>query len=56
VLGFQEETTEDLGDIKTRLGRVEQNLDQLPRALAEIVRAEFDRRDDLAGRQLGAGP
>jgi hypothetical protein len=45
VLGFQEETTEDLGEVKTRLGQVEQNLDQLPRALAEIVRAEFDRRD-----------
>jgi predicted nucleic acid-binding Zn-ribbon protein len=45
VLGFQEDAANEFGDIKGRLGRVEQNLDQLPRALAEIVRAEFERRD-----------
>ncbi len=28
-----------------RMGRFEQQLDALPRALAEIVRAEFERRD-----------
>ncbi len=56
VLGFQEANTEELGGIKSDLSqlgskverfetRTEQQLDALPRALAEIVRAEFERRD-----------
>jgi hypothetical protein len=56
VLGFQEANTEELGEIKSDLSqfrskverfeaRTEQQLDALPRALAEIVRAEFERRD-----------
>ena len=56
VLGFQEANAEELGEIKSDLSqfrtkverfeaRTEQQLDALPRALAEIVRAEFERRD-----------
>jgi hypothetical protein len=52
VLGFQEEAIEEFGDVKKRLDRLdgrvgglEQSVDALPRALAEIVRAEFERRD-----------
>jgi hypothetical protein len=52
VLGFQEDATEEFGEIKRtlvradgRMDRFEQALDALPRALAEIVRAEFERRD-----------
>ena len=60
VLGFQENATEDIGEIKSDLSqfrsemdrfkaRTEQQLDALPRALAEIVRAEYARRDEEAG-------
>ncbi len=45
VLGFQEDATEEFGDVKKRMDRFERSLDALPRALAEIVRAEFERRD-----------
>ncbi len=56
VLGFQETNAEELGEIKSDLtqfrsnmerfeARTEQQLDALPRALAEIVQAEFERRD-----------
>ena len=56
VLVFQEANAEELGEIKSDLTqfrskmerfetRTEQQLDALPRALAEIVRAEFERRD-----------
>ena len=48
LLGFQEETSESFGKIDVRLGNVEQKVDELPRALAEVVRAEFDRRDRQA--------
>lgn len=34
--------------VEARLERVEQTIDKLPRALAEVVRAEFDRRDRQA--------
>jgi hypothetical protein len=52
VLGFQEQTNDRfdgldgrMDGLDSRMGRVEQALDALPRALAEIVRAEFERRD-----------
>jgi hypothetical protein len=52
VLGFQEDANERfdgldgrMDGIDGRMDRFEQGLDALPRALAEIVRAEFDRRD-----------
>jgi hypothetical protein len=52
VLGFQEQTNERFDGLggrmdgfDGRMGRFEQSLDALPRALAEIVRAEFERRD-----------
>lgn len=56
-----EEVRGEVGKLKTDLSqfrtemerferRTEQQLDALPRALAEIVRAEFDRRDKEAGR------
>ncbi len=57
VLGFQEAKTEDAATVRLRSvtapttkvdrfeARTEQQLDALPRALAEIVRAEFERRD-----------
>lgn len=56
VLGFQDQTSSDFDalssdvrDVKARLSSVERNVDQLPRALAEIVRAEFERRDRERG-------
>jgi hypothetical protein len=59
VLGFQEQSNERFDTLEGRMdgidgrmdrfdgrmGRFEQQLDALPRALAEIVRAEFERRD-----------
>jgi hypothetical protein len=45
VLGFQEQTTERFDGLDGRMDRFEHTLDALPRALAEIVRAEFERRD-----------
>ena len=56
VLGFQEQTGEHFDGLEGRMDRLEnrverfevrteQQLDALPRALAEIVRAEFERRD-----------
>jgi hypothetical protein len=56
VLGFQEQTNERFDMLEGRMDRLEtrverfelrtdQQLDALPRALAEIVRAEFERRD-----------
>ena len=49
LLGFQEDTGEHFEQLESRLdrfeARTEQQLDALPRALAEIVRAEFQRRD-----------
>ena len=45
VLGFQEDASQEFEDVKNRMGRFERSLDALPRALAEIVRAEFARRD-----------
>ena len=59
LLGFQDETNERLDRVdgrldrvdgrldrvEGRLGLIEQKVDELPRALAEVVRAEFDRRD-----------
>ena len=58
VLGFQEANAEEFAEIKSDLtqfrskmerfeARTEQQLDALPGALAEIVRAEFGRRDRL---------
>ena len=60
LLGFQEQANErferveeDLSTVKSHLERferrTEQQLDALPRALAEIVRAEFARRDRETG-------
>lgn len=37
-----------LGRVEGRLNLIEQKVDELPRALAEVVRAEFDRRDGNA--------
>jgi len=62
LLGFQGQTNERFDRIdarfdgvdarfdgvEARLGRVAQTIDELPRALAEVVRAEFDRRDRQA--------
>jgi hypothetical protein len=31
--------------VETRLDHLDHKVDELPRALAEVVRAEFDRRD-----------
>jgi hypothetical protein len=56
VLGFQEQTNERFDMLEGRMDRLgtrverfelrtDQQLDALPRALAEIVRAEFERRD-----------
>jgi predicted nucleic acid-binding Zn-ribbon protein len=52
VLGFQEQSNERfdtlegrMDGIDGRMDRFDQQLDALPRALAEIVRAEFERRD-----------
>ncbi len=49
VLGFQEQTNERFDTLESGVerfeARTEQQLDALPRALAEIVRAEFARRD-----------
>ena len=48
VLGFQEQTSERFDRLDQKVARVEQKVDELPRALAEVVRAEFDRRDRQA--------
>ena len=45
VLDFQEQTNERFDGVDARMDRFERSLDGLPRALAEIVRAEFERRD-----------
>lgn len=59
VLGFQAQTNErfdtlegkvdglegKVDGLEHRFDGLERNVDQLPRALAEVVRAEFDRRD-----------
>jgi hypothetical protein len=56
VLGFQEQTNERFDTVESRVDDVrnrlqhfeaatQRHLDALPRALAEIVRAEFARRD-----------
>ena len=59
LLGFRAQTDErfdkvdgrlervdgSLDRVEGRLGRVEQKVDELPRALAEVIRSEFDRRD-----------
>jgi hypothetical protein len=52
VLGFQEQANDRfdgldgrVDGLDGRMDRLEQSVDALPRALAEIVRAEFERRD-----------
>ena len=52
VLSFQEETVRRFDGLDGRVDRVDgrfdrmqQKVDELPRALAEVVRSEFDRRD-----------
>lgn len=53
VLGFQEQANERFDTAESELQRfkasTERQLDALPRALAEIVRAEFERRDSESG-------
>lgn len=52
LLGFQENTEERFDRVEGGLERLERGfggmdrkVDELPRALAEVVRAEFERRD-----------
>ena len=45
LLGFQESTEERFDRLERKVDGLEQRFDELPRALAEVVRAEFDRRD-----------
>ena len=45
LLGFQEQTNERFDRLERKVDGLEHKFDELPRALAEVVRAEFDRRD-----------
>jgi hypothetical protein len=56
LLGFQKRTEERFDKVEDRLDRVENRLevverkvDELPRALAEVVQAEFAKRDGRSG-------
>ena len=48
VLGFQEQANERFDGLEQKIDGLDGKVEGLPRALAEVVRAEFERRDRQA--------